>query len=43
MLKGKKSTAERIVYNAFERVEARLKKAPVFTHLYSLPLHPLDA
>ena len=29
MVDGKKSAAERIVYNAFERVEAKLKKAPV--------------
>ena len=29
MLDGKKSVAERIVYNAFDRVEDRLKKAPV--------------
>jgi small subunit ribosomal protein S7 len=29
MIDGKKSVAERIVYNAFERVEGRLKKAPV--------------
>ncbi len=29
MVDGKKSIAERIVYNAFERVENRLKKAPV--------------
>jgi len=29
MVDGKKSLAERIVYNAFERVEERLKKAPV--------------
>ena len=29
MIDGKKSTAERIVYNAFDRVEDKLKKAPV--------------
>ena len=29
MVDGKKSIAERIVYNAFDRVENRLKKAPV--------------
>ena len=29
MIDGKKSAAERIVYNAFERVEDKLKKAPV--------------
>ena len=29
MIDGKKSVAEGIVYNAFERVEAKLKKAPV--------------
>ena len=29
MVDGKKSVAERIVYNAFDRVEGRLKKAPV--------------
>ena len=29
MIDGKKSVAERIVYSAFERVEDRLKKAPV--------------
>ncbi|ARO15557.1 30S ribosomal protein S7 [Ketogulonicigenium robustum] len=29
MVDGKKSVAERIVYNAFERVEGRAKKAPV--------------
>ncbi len=29
MADGKKSIAERIVYNAFDRVENRLKKAPV--------------
>ena len=29
MIDGKKSVAERIVYNAFERVEARVKKSPV--------------
>ncbi|PIE10685.1 MAG: 30S ribosomal protein S7 [Rhodobacterales bacterium] len=29
MIDGKKSVAEKIVYNAFDRVEARLKKAPV--------------
>ena len=29
MVDGKKSIAERIVYNAFERVEAKLKRAPV--------------
>ena len=29
MIDGKKSVAERIVYNAFDRVEGRLKKAPV--------------
>ena len=28
MIDGKKSAAERIVYNAFDRVEAKLKKAP---------------
>ena len=29
MLDGKKSTAERIVYSAFDRVEAKLKRAHV--------------
>lgn len=29
MIDGKKSVAEGIVYNAFERVEAKLKKSPV--------------
>ncbi len=29
MIDGKKSIAEGIVYNAFDRVEAKLKKAPV--------------
>ena len=29
MIDGKKSVAERIVYNAFERVEAKVKRAPV--------------
>ncbi len=29
MIDGKKSVAERIVYNALERVEERLKRAPV--------------
>src|SRR6056297_2807652 len=29
MVDGKKAVAERIVYNAFDRVEGRLKKAPV--------------
>ncbi len=29
MIDGKKSIAERIVYSAFERVESRIKKAPV--------------
>ena len=29
MIDGKKSVAESIVYNAFERVEGKLKKAPV--------------
>jgi len=29
MVDGKKSVAERIVYNAFDRVEGKLKKAPV--------------
>ena len=29
MIDGKKSVAERIVYNAFDRVEDKLKKAPV--------------
>ena len=29
MVDGKKSVAERIVYSAFDRVEGRLKKAPV--------------
>ena len=29
MVDGKKSAAERIVYNAFDRGEAKLKKAPV--------------
>ena len=28
MVDGKKSTAERIVYSAFERVETKLKKVP---------------
>ncbi|WP_371157246.1 30S ribosomal protein S7 [Jannaschia sp. 2305UL9-9] len=29
MLDGKKSTAERIVYNALERVETKLKRSPI--------------
>ena len=29
MIDGKKSVAEKIVYNAFDRVESRLKKEPV--------------
>ncbi len=29
MIDGKKSVAERIVYNAFDRVETKLKRAPV--------------
>ena len=29
MINGKKSVAEKIVYNAFDRVEDKLKKAPV--------------
>lgn len=29
MIDGKKSVAEKIVYNAFDRVEEKLKKAPV--------------
>mmetsp|Transcript_2018 Transcript_2018/g.5013 ORF Transcript_2018/g.5013 Transcript_2018/m.5013 type:complete len:157 (-) Transcript_2018:236-706(-) len=29
MIDGKKSVAEKIVYNAFERVEGKLKRAPV--------------
>ncbi|HQU70226.1 MAG: 30S ribosomal protein S7 [Albidovulum sp.] len=29
MVDGKKSVAERIVYNAFERVETKLKRSPV--------------
>ena len=29
MLDGKKSTAERIVYNALDRVEGKIKRAPV--------------
>ena len=29
MIDGKKSVAERIVYNAFDRVEGKLKRAPV--------------
>ena len=29
MIDGKKSTAEAIVYNAFDRVEAKIKRAPV--------------
>ncbi len=29
MIDGKKSAAERIVYNAFDRVEEKLKRAPV--------------
>jgi small subunit ribosomal protein S7 len=29
MIDGKKAVAERIVYNAFDRVEGKLKKAPV--------------
>ena len=36
MVDGKKSVAESIVYGAFERVEGKLKRAPVavsYTHL----------
>ena len=29
MIDGKKSVAERIVYNAFDRVESKIKRAPV--------------
>jgi small subunit ribosomal protein S7 len=29
MIDGKKAVAERIVYNAFDRVEAKIKRAPV--------------
>ena len=29
MIDGKKSVAEKIVYNAFDRVEAKIKRAPV--------------
>ena len=29
MIDGKKSVAERIVYNAFDRVENKIKRAPV--------------
>ena len=29
MIDGKKSTAEKIVYNAFERIEAKIKRSPV--------------
>ena len=29
MVDGKKAVAERIVYNAFDRVEAKIKRAPV--------------
>ena len=29
MIDGKKSVAERIVYNAFDRVETKIKRAPV--------------
>jgi small subunit ribosomal protein S7 len=36
MLDGKKSTAERIVYNAMERVEQKLKRSPIEVFAESL-------
>ncbi|CTQ50230.1 30S ribosomal protein S7 [Jannaschia donghaensis] len=36
MLDGKKSTAEKIVYNAMERVEAKLKRSPIEVFAESL-------
>ena len=38
MVDGKKAVAERIVYNAFDRVEAKLKKSPVEVFHESLEL-----
>ena len=38
MIDGKKAVAERIVYNAFDRVEAKLKKSPVEVFHESLEL-----
>ncbi|SDZ62638.1 SSU ribosomal protein S7P [Jannaschia faecimaris] len=36
MLDGKKSTAEKIVYNAMDRVEAKLKRSPIEVFAESL-------
>tara|TARA_R110002110_G_scaffold382733_1_gene593957 strand:+ start:16 stop:486 length:471 start_codon:yes stop_codon:yes gene_type:complete len=38
MVDGKKAVAERIVYNAFDRVEAKLKKSPMEVFHESLEL-----
>ena len=38
MVDGKKAVAERIVYNAFDRVESKLKKSPVEVFHESLEL-----
>ena len=38
MVDGKKAVAERIVYNAFDRVEAKIKKSPVEVFHESLEL-----
>tara|TARA_R110002049_G_scaffold6016_2_gene39460 strand:- start:2383 stop:2853 length:471 start_codon:yes stop_codon:yes gene_type:complete len=38
MIDGKKAVAERIVYNAFDRVEAKLKKSPMEVFHESLEL-----
>ena len=38
MIDGKKAVAERIVYNAFDRVEDKLKKSPVEVFHESLDL-----
>ena len=45
MVDGKKSVAERIVYNAFDRVQSRLKKAPcrVVTPLKSAKFCPMPS
>ncbi len=38
MVDGKKSVAERIVYNAFDRVEDKLKKSDLLAHVEQLGL-----
>jgi len=39
MIDGKKAVAERIVYNAFDRVESKLKKSPVEVFHEALEQH----